>query len=51
MLFLHGVRRGGFLYLEYWEYIPDSRTAHTGLSAFDGYHHDDWEGVHGEAAV
>jgi hypothetical protein len=45
VLFLHGVRRGGFLYLEYWEYIPDSRTAHTGIAAFDGYHHDDWEGV------
>lgn len=45
VLFLHGVRRGGFLYLEYWEYIPDSRTAHTGISALDGYHADDWEGV------
>ncbi len=45
VLFLHTVRRGGFTYLEYWEYLPDSRTAHTGVTALDGYHRDDWEGV------
>ena len=45
VLFVHGVRRGGFIYLEYWEYLPDSRTAHTGLAALDGFHRDDWEGV------
>ena len=31
--------------VEYWEYLPDSRTAHTHIPAFDGYHRDDWEGV------
>jgi hypothetical protein len=45
VLFLHAVRRGGFLYLEYWEYLPDSRFAHTGLGPIDGSHTDDWEGV------
>jgi hypothetical protein len=45
VLYVHGLRRAGFTYLEYWEYLPESRTAHTGISAFDGYHHDDWEGV------
>src|SRR6476619_3627463 len=45
VLFVHAVRRDGFLYLEYWEYLPDSRTAHTGISALDGSHADDWEGV------
>jgi hypothetical protein len=45
VLFVHAVRRGGFLYLEYWEYLPDSRTAHTGIPALDGSHADDWEGV------
>jgi len=29
VLYVHGVRRDGFTYLEYWEYLPDSRTAHT----------------------
>src|SRR6476620_6056239 len=24
VLFVHAVRRGGFLYLGYWEYLPDS---------------------------
>src|SRR6478672_10718522 len=45
VLFVHAVRRDGFLYLEYWEYLPDSRTAHTGIAALDGSHADDWEGV------
>ena len=45
VLFVHGVRRDGFLYLEYWEYLPDSRTAHTGIGALDGSHADDWEGL------
>jgi len=45
VLYVHGVRRDGFTYLEYWEYLPDSRTAHTHIPAFDGYHRDDWEGV------
>ena len=45
VLFVHAVRRGGFLYLEYWEYLPDSRTAHTGIAALDGSHADDWEGL------
>ena len=45
MLFVHAVRRDGFLYLEYWEYLPDSRTAHTGIPALDGSHADDWEGL------
>jgi len=25
VLFVHAVHRDGFLYLEYWEYLPDSR--------------------------
>lgn len=45
VLYVHGLRRDGFTYLEYWEYLPDSRTAHTRIPAFDGYHQDDWEGV------
>src|SRR5512133_2233829 len=45
VLFVHGLRRGGAIYLEYWEYLPDSRTAHTGLEPLDGAHADDWEGV------
>src|SRR6478609_8495587 len=45
VLYVHGVRRDGFTYLEYWEYLPDSHTAHTGVAALDGAHHDDWEGV------
>jgi hypothetical protein len=45
VLFLHAVHTGGFTYLEYWEYLPDSRAAHTGVEALDGYHRDDWEGV------
>jgi hypothetical protein len=45
VLFVHAVRRGDFLYLEYWEYLPDSRTAHTGIAALDGSHADDWEGL------
>jgi hypothetical protein len=45
VLYVHAVQANGFTYLEYWEYLPDSRTAHTGIAAFDGYHHDDWEGV------
>ena len=45
VLYVHGVRRDGFTYIEYWEYLPDSRTAHTHIAAFDGYHRDDWEGV------
>jgi hypothetical protein len=45
VLYVHEVRLGGYIYLEYWEYLPDSRTAHTGIPAFDGYHRDDWEGV------
>jgi hypothetical protein len=45
VLYVHGVRRGGYRYIEYWEYLPDSRTAHTGIAAFDGYHRDDWEGL------
>src|SRR4051812_20915956 len=36
VVFVHAVRRGGYLYLEYWEYLPDSRTAHTGIPALDG---------------
>src|SRR5919107_237780 len=28
VLFLHVVRRDGAIYLEYWEYEPDSRFAH-----------------------
>jgi hypothetical protein len=45
VLFVHAVSRRGFRYLEYWEYLPDSRFAHTGLGPIDGYHRDDWEGV------
>lgn len=45
VLFVHAVRRDGYLYLEYWEYLPDSRTAHTGIAALDGSHADDWEGL------
>lgn len=45
VLFLHAVRTPGGLYLEYWEYLPDSRFAHTGIPPIDGYHRDDWEGV------
>src|SRR3954452_20440187 len=45
VLFLHAVRRNGFVYLEYWEYLPDSRTASTGIDMLDGAHADDWEGV------
>jgi hypothetical protein len=45
VLFLHAVRRRGFLYLEYWEYLPDSRFAHTGIGLVDGAHTDDWEGL------
>jgi hypothetical protein len=45
VLYVHAVRRPAATYLEYWEYLPDSRTAHTGIAAFDGYHRDDWEGV------
>ncbi len=45
VLFLHAVPRPGFLYLEYWEYLPDSRFAHTGIPLIDGYHRDDWEGA------
>jgi hypothetical protein len=45
VLFVHAVPHGGYLYLEYWEYLPDSRTAHTGIAALDGAHADDWEGL------
>lgn len=45
VLYVHAVRRPGAVYVEYWEYLPDSRTAHTGVAAFDGYHADDWEGL------
>ncbi|HET6848219.1 MAG TPA: hypothetical protein VFH74_05135 [Gaiellales bacterium] len=45
VLYVHAVQRPGAVYLEYWEYLPDSRTAHTGIPAFDGYHRDDWEGL------
>jgi hypothetical protein len=45
VLYVHVVRRAGATYIEYWEYLPDSRTAHTGIPTFDGYHRDDWEGV------
>jgi hypothetical protein len=45
VLYVHAVRRAGFLYLEYWEYLPESRTAHLGIAQLDGYHRDDWEGV------
>jgi hypothetical protein len=43
--FVHGVRRHGFVYLEYWFYLPDSRTASTGIDRIDGAHIDDWEGI------
>lgn len=45
VLYVHGVARGGYRYLEYWEYLPDSRAAHIGIPLLDGYHRDDWEGV------
>lgn len=45
VLYVHAVRRPEATYLEFWEYLPDSRTAHTGIPAFDGFHRDDWEGV------
>jgi hypothetical protein len=45
VLYVHGLRRAGFVYLEYWEYLPESRTAHIGIAQLDGYHRDDWEGV------
>src|SRR5438067_3464124 len=45
VLFLHAVHSHGSTYLEYWEYLPDSRFAHTGIGPIDGYHRDDWEGV------
>src|SRR5437773_611472 len=38
VLYVHEVRREGFVYLEYWEYLPESRTAHTGIAELDGYH-------------
>src|SRR6476469_7750994 len=41
VLYVHGVRRDGFTYLEYWEYLPDSRTAHTFFFSFYGDHRDD----------
>jgi len=45
VLFVHAVRRGGFVYLQYWQYIPESRTARTGIRQLDGAHADDWEAV------
>lgn len=45
VLFLHVVVRPAATYLEYWEFLPDSRFAHTGVPALDGFHRDDWEGV------
>ena len=45
MLFLHAVHAHSDLYLEYWEYVPDSRLAHTGIAPIDGFHDDDWEGL------
>lgn len=45
VLFTHVVRKNGAIYLEYWEYLPDSRFAHTGVPPVDGFHRDDWEGV------
>jgi hypothetical protein len=45
VLFTHVVHTGGFIYYEYWEYLPDSRFAHTGIPPIDGFHKDDWEGV------
>jgi hypothetical protein len=45
VVFVHGVRKGGAVYLEYWEYLPDSRTAGTGIDRLDGAHADDWEGM------
>lgn len=45
VLFLHAVHRSGYRYLEYWEYLPTSQFAHTGVGPLDGYHDDDWEGV------
>jgi hypothetical protein len=45
VVFVHAVRRDGFVYLEYWQYLPESRTAHTGIPQFDGAHRDDWEAV------
>src|SRR5215831_5645845 len=35
VLYVHGVSRGCFRYLEYWEYLPDSRAAHTGIPPLD----------------
>src|SRR5437879_354569 len=31
VLYVHAVHRGGYLYLEYWEYLAESRTAHIGI--------------------
>ncbi|MDX6591883.1 MAG: hypothetical protein QOJ13_1079 [Gaiellales bacterium] len=45
VLFVHAVRRDGFLYLQYWQYLPESRTARTGIPHLDGAHLDDWEAV------
>jgi hypothetical protein len=45
VLFVHAVRRDGFLYLQYWQYLPESRTARTGIPHLDGAHRDDWEAV------
>jgi hypothetical protein len=45
VLFVHAVRRPPYTYLEYWAYLPSSRTAHTGIPALDGAHADDWEGA------
>jgi hypothetical protein len=45
VVFVHVVRRGGAVYLQYWLYFPDSRTASTGIDPIDGAHVDDWEGV------
>ena len=46
MVFVHGVRKGGAVYLEYWEYLPDSRTAGTGIDRTStAPTRDDWEGV------
>jgi hypothetical protein len=45
VVFVHTVRLGGAMYVQYWSYLPASRTAHTGVPALDGEHADDWEGV------
>jgi hypothetical protein len=44
--FVHGVERGGYLYVQYWLYYADSATLRgVPIAGPAGFHEDDWEGV------